>query len=266
MEYLFDKWDDVRKRIAGKPLFIFLDFDGTLAPIVERPEAASLPAETKELLRKLSAEPRFKLAFISGRSLADVKEKVGLKNVIYSGNHGLEIEGPKIKFEPLVSAGYKTLMRGIKSELAKGIAAIKGALLEDKGLSLSLHYRLVAPRQLLDLRMIFRDAIAPHRLKGKIKVNKGKKVFEVRPAMEWDKGKIVLWLLARESFAAGEKEIVPVYLGDDLTDEDVFRALKNKGLTVLVGNGRPSAAAYYVKDHRQVQRFLKMLLESRLDR
>ncbi|MFA5114796.1 MAG: trehalose-phosphatase [Candidatus Omnitrophota bacterium] len=263
MEYLFDKWNDVQEKIGGRPLFIFLDFDGTLAPIVERPEAASLPAETKELLRELSAEPRFKLAFISGRSLADIKEKIGLQNVIYSGNHGLEIEGPRIKFEPLVSAGYKTLIRSIKSELAKGSAAIKGALLEDKGLSLSLHYRLVAPRQLSALRRIFRDAILPHRLKGKIMVNRGKKVFEVRPAMEWDKGKIVLWLLARESFAAKDGGIVPVYAGDDLTDEDAFRALKRKGLTILVGNSRPSAAGYYVRDHSEMRRFLKMLLEDR---
>jgi len=266
MVYLFDNWEELRKALEGKYIFIFLDYDGTLVPIVDKPEKAIIPVSLKALLRRLSDNPRFKLAFISGRSLEDIKSKIGLKNVIYSGNHGLEIEGPKIKFQPLVSPRYKLTLRHIKNDLQQKISSIRGAFVEDKGLSLSLHYRLADKKDIPKVKTIFHETVILYLIRNRIKIKAGKMVLEVRPHLEWDKGKIVLWLLARQRFTLKGKEVVPIYIGDDETDEDAFKVLKNNGITVFVGKPRPSYARYYLKDADEVKEFLKRILIIGADR
>jgi len=206
------------------------------------------------------------LAIISGRSLKDIKNMVGLKNIIYSGNHGLEIEGPKIKFKIPLPAGYTSVLRQIKNDLKKKLFTIKGAFLEDKGLSLSLHYRLVNKKNMALLKSIFDEATTAYRIKNKIKIRPGKMMFEIRPPIKWDKGKIVLWLLRRERFVLKDNNLLPVYIGDDLTDEDAFGALKNKGLTVFVGGKKASRAKFYLKNHQEVREFLKRILRLQKDK
>ncbi|MGE5197197.1 MAG: trehalose-phosphatase, partial [Deltaproteobacteria bacterium] len=114
MDYLFKKWNEIKAKLKDKYLFIFLDFDGTLIPIAATPEKAVLPGSTKKLLEKISKSQRLKMAFISGRALDNIEQKIGLRDVIYSGNHGLEIEGPGIKFRPLVPPGYRKVLERIK--------------------------------------------------------------------------------------------------------------------------------------------------------
>lgn len=189
MEYLFKHWDRLKEELSNRYIMLFLDYDGTLTLIVETPEKAILREETKGLLKKLSNSPRLKLAFISGRTLEDIKNKVGLKNVIYSGNHGLELEGPKIKFELLVSPRYKMILGHIKNDLQQKISSIRGAFVEDKGLSLSLHYRLVDKKNIPQVKTIFHETIILYLVRNKIKIKTGKMVLEVRPPSEWDKGK-----------------------------------------------------------------------------
>lgn len=256
MQYLFNKWDTLKEELKDRYLFIFLDFDGTITPIVDTPEKAILPEATKRLLDDISRNPRLKLAFISGRTLKDIKERVGLKNAIYSGNHGLELEGPKIKHEPIVSLRYKDILERIKDDLTQKLSPIKGALVEDKGLSLSIHYRLVAKEKVPFVKTAFHEAIILYLVRGKIKIKFGKKVLEVRPPDESDKGKMVLWLLTRQIFAANNESVYPVYIGDDVTDEDAFKALKDKGLTLFVGKPKKSYARYYVKNSNEVVKFL----------
>jgi len=260
MDYLFNAWEEIKARLKDKLLFIFLDFDGTLTPIVATPEKAALSQETRGVLERISGNPELKLAFISGRSLKDIKNKIGLENVIYSGNHGLEIEGPKIKFEPLISAGFRKILERIKSELENKLVSVKGAFVEDKGLSLSFHYRLVEEKQIPLAKAAFHEVTLSD-LEGKrIKIKPGKKVLQVVPASGWDKAKMVLWILAREEvFTSEKKDICPVYIGDDLTDEDVFNALKKRGLTVFVGESNQSNAQYYLKNPREVLDFLKRI-------
>ena len=264
MNYFFDKWDILKDRLRDKYLFIFLDFDGTLAPIAWTPDEAVLPGGIKRMLKELSKKTSCRIAIISGRSLSDLKRKFGgLKGIVYSGNHGLEIEGPKIKFSPLVSSGYLMAIKTIKNILLGKIRAVKGALLEDKKLSLSLHYRLVDERQVNTVKTIFHETAIRYLAGGRIRVKEGKKVLEIRPPLEWDKGKVVLWLLSREKFAKYGREILPVYVGDDLTDEDAFKVLKRIGITVFVGkpSRRPSGAQYYVKDTGEVAILLRNILE-----
>jgi len=261
MQYLFHCWDSILRRIGKSNVFIFLDFDGTLAPIASAPEKAVLPVAVRKLLRKASKNPRIRLAIISGRQLEDIKNKIRIKNIIYSGNHGLQLEGPKIKFNPFVPSRYQRLLGKIKCDLRKKTAPIKGVYIEDKGPVLSLHYRLVDKNEIPVVKTIFLETVITHSVARRIKTTQGKMVFEVRPPLEWDKGKIVSWLLARRIFAVEPAKVIALYIGDDTTDEDAFRQIRNKGLAVVVGRPRKSLAQYYVKDHNDVRKFLERIVK-----
>lgn len=260
MDYLFTQLSEVKEQLRNKFILLLLDYDGTLTPIVETPKKAVISKETKELLQRLSKNSHCALGIISGRALEDIKNTVGIKDIIYAGNHGLEIEGPKIKFESHVSPRLKSVIRNIAEELSKRLSSINGILLEDKGLTLSIHYRLVDKKDMPALETILFEVANPYTLRGKIKINSGKKVYEITPSVQWDKGKVALWLMARQQFASGENKVLPVYIGDDVTDEDAFKALKRKGLTIFVGGPGKSSADYYLKDAQEVARFLHLAL------
>jgi trehalose-phosphatase len=261
MKYLFMHWNKLKSKLSNKSIFLFLDYDGTLVPIVETPDKAVISKDIKELLDKVSKNPNCHIAIISGRLLKDIKNMIGLKDIIYAGNHGLEIEGPKIRFESQVSPRLKSIIRQIKENLENKLSGIKGVFIEDKGLTVSIHYRLVDKKDIPLLQNIFTEFISPYIIRDKIKINSGKKVYEIKPPVMWDKGKVVSWLLARQQFAQGEDKIFPIYIGDDITDEDAFRALKNKGLTIFAGELGVSGAQYYLKDTEEVIRFIQQILE-----
>jgi len=258
MRYFFKHWESLSAELKKKRVMLFLDYDGTLTPILETADKALIPKETKKLLYDLSAH--VKLAVISGRALSDLKKMVGVRGIIYSGNHGLEIEGAKLKFSAPLSSAYKNLLSEIKTGLENRLAGFKGVILEDKGFSLSLHYRLVDKDLLPRVQTIFHEATISPALKNRIKIRPGKRVWEIRPPVEWDKGKIILWLLAREKFASGDKPLLPIYAGDDTTDEDAFRALENRGITIFVGRPKKSSAQYYLNNVGEVTQFLKRIL------
>lgn len=261
MDYLFDGWNKIEKFLVNKHIFLFLDYDGTLTPIAETPKKAVISREAKGLLNKLSKNSHCTVAIISGRSLGDIKTVVGLKNIIYVGNHGLEIEGPKIKFESEIMPRLKAVIRHIYNDLVINLSGIKGVLIEDKRLTISVHYRLMDKKNMPFLRSVLAKVTEPYLVRNKVKINLGKKVYEIRPPTIWDKGKIVLWLLARQQFVSEDKNVLPIYFGDDMTDEDAFRALKRKGLTIIVGEQKSSSAEYYLKDAEEVTRFLHFILE-----
>lgn len=260
MRNIFYYWDELEKKLSNKYIMLFLDYDGTLTPIVETPDKAVISQNTKDLLVKLSASHHCKVAIISGRSLRDIRALVGLKDIIYAGNHGLEIEGPKIKFESQVSPRLKSIIRHIYEDAVSKLSKIKGVLIEYKRLTISVHYRLVDKKDNQEFLGIFNEITDPYIARGKIKINSGKKVYEIKPPVMWDKGKVVLWLLARQQFLLERNKILPIYIGDDVTDEDAFEALKNKGLTVFVGRPKKSNAQYYLKDPTEVIEFLKEIL------
>lgn len=261
MRYLFKYWDNLRKALTHSYLMLFLDYDGTLTPIVDKPNMANLSVRSKKLLKKLSKNCGCKLAIISGRALSEIKRMIGIKNIIYVGNHGLEIYGPKIKFINLTPLPYRAILKVIKNDLNRKISLIKNAFVEDKGFSLSLHYRLVNKRDVPWLKNTFHETLRFYVVNKKIKIKTGKKVFEIRPPRLWDKGKAALWLLGQEDRLEKGKEILPIYIGDDKTDEDAFKALKNKGLTITVGRSTSSGAKYYLKDTKEVIMFLNRILK-----
>lgn len=259
MDYLFNNWKEISKKLEKRYIFIFSDFDGTLTPIAKTPDKAMLPEEVRTSLEKIINSSRAKLAFISGRPIEDIKSKIGLKNAIYAGNHGLQIEGPRIKFEPLVSPRFRKVLERIKAKLQAKAFSFKGVLIEDKGLSLSLHYRLVEKKQIPQVKTIFHEAVIVPLVRNKIKIKYGKMMLEVRSPVNWDKGKAVLWLLARQIFVSETMQVLPIYIGDDSTDEDAFKALNKIGLTIFVGEPKQSSAKYYLRNPKEVADFLKRL-------
>jgi len=261
MKYLFNRWEEVERALAPGALLL-LDYDGTLTPIVERPELAILSPDMKELLKLISQH--YTLGIISGRSLADVKRLVGLEGIYYAGNHGFKIIGPGVELiKPEAERVRPTLVK-LCEELKEKLDNIKGAIVEDKGLTASVHYRLVAEDEFEHLKNIFEKAVGPHVDSGIVKITHGKKVFEIRPNVEWDKGKAVGWIC---DTVDPKRELTPVYVGDDQTDEDAFSALKEKGITILVSEVPIELnAKYFVKNIDEVKKFFEKLINLNVER
>jgi trehalose-phosphatase len=264
MKYLFSDWKKIEKSLKGKFVYLFLDYDGTLAPIADTPRKAVMPGRVKKLLRRLSEIPNCKIAIVSGRRVSDLEKRIRLKNIVYVGNHGFEIKGPKIKFKSYLSTRYRRSLEEIKAKLQKQLSTIKGAIVEDKGFSLGVHYRLVAKGNIPAVKNIFYAATIIHETRNTILVKTGKMALEIRPPISWDKGRVVLWLLNKRSFAMGNRKIktLPIYIGDDTTDEDAFESLKDKGLTIFVGKPKKTKARFYLKDTEEVVRFLEVTLKN----
>jgi len=260
MRYLFNYWNQLCQRLQDRPISLFLDYDGTLVPIAKTPQQAVIGQAARSLLFSLTQIPGYKLAIISGRSAQEVKKIVGLSKITYVGNHGLEIKGPGLNYEFPLPQGYKKLIKQINSKLIANLKNIKGAIVMFKGLTLSLHYRMVENKDLPLLEDRYKQLTWPYILQKEIKGFNGKKVFEIIPPVDWNKGSASLWLLKSKKFAGGKKNFLPIYIGDDTTDEDAFRVLRRRGLTIVVGKRRNSGAEYYLRNTREVLGFLRRLL------
>jgi trehalose 6-phosphate phosphatase len=234
-----------------------LDFDGTLAPIAGKPGLARLPPQSKRLLRRLSRLKRARVAIVSGRALDDVKRKVGLPRLIYVGNHGLEIEDLEGRrwTHPQARRQMK-LMRRLAKSIALELRGLPGVFVEDKGLTLSVHYRRL-PRFLSPAPIHERLAARLHGLERRVRLKLGKKVWEIRPALEWNKGFAVRRLMGRKV-----GEWTPVLVGDDHTDEEGFKSLGPEAITVRVGYKKGSHARFRLKSQKQVAALLEYFLRA----
>ena len=255
-------WPEIRGRIrSAGALALFLDYDGTLTPIVRHPSKAALSPATRVLLRSLSRQPGIWVAVVSGRSLKDVRRRVGVSRLYYVGNHGLEIQGPKLRHINPMAQRSRPVMEEIVGKLRQALQPVPKAWVEDKGLTLSVHYREAVPPDRLRVRSAFHDAVRPYREKRQVRVTAGRGVFEVRPPVRWTKGTVVNWLLAGRTALSRGGPVLPVYVGDDLTDEDAFQALGKRGITVVVGSANLlTRAQYRVGSAAEAVRFLRRLL------
>lgn len=262
MEHLLSSWSEVMVPLKSTSHILLLaDYDGTLTPIVDRPELANLSDEVRRLLQALVRLPLFTVGVISGRALSDLKGHVNVKGLIYVGNHGLEIETPESGPTNPSAEEIRPVLRTLNQLLNQNLSTIEGVIVEDKGLSLSVHYRQVENERSDEVKKIFDRTVSGARASGKIRITSGKKVYEVRPAVDWDKGKAVALLI--EKYAGGDN-LLPIYLGDDITDEDGFRAIENHGggISVFVGDKRENMSArYFLKSPDEVLKFLNMLLD-----
>lgn len=265
MEYLLFVWPEVVRRVRNaEHILLLTDYDGTLTPIVERPELAELPDTTRLLLQKLAHHRKFQVGIISGRAIGDLKELVGIDGIIYAGNHGLEIEGPGVKFINPLAEDLMPLLRLLHRVLVQTLTAIKGAFVEDKGLTLSVHYRQVDESQVSEVANAVESIVSTSRSVGKIKTTTGKKVYEIRPAVDWDKGKAIQLLM--EKHTRKKRGPLVIFLGDDRTDEDGFKVVnKCGGLSIFIGEeNTESIATYFLRSPYEVERFLELLLDPKV--
>ncbi len=235
-----------------RQLAIFLDYDGTLTPIVTSPEQATLSNSTRQALRELA--DLVPVAILSGRDLDDVRRLVNIDGIVYAGSHGFDIAGPR-GLQKQVATEFLPIIDLAEKELKEKLASIPGALMERKRFSIAAHYRNVAGSDVTKIEQAVNKVAANHSELRKID---SKKVYELQPNVDWNKGKAVLLLL--KSLELDGQAVLPIYIGDDLTDEDVFRALDERGAGIVVSNQpRLTAARYTLKDPVEVERFLREL-------
>jgi len=260
---LLRSWPDVADRISRSAhVLLCFDYDGTLTPIVATPEAALLTEETRDLLRSLSRHPRYRLAIVSGRALREIRSMVGIDGLIYAGNHGLELDGNSLRFIHPAARSARPAIEESARQLHRALDGIAGVRIEDKDLSLSIHFRQVKPEDLDRTLGIIRGITHGPVERGEVKITDGKKVIEIRPPVDWDKGKIVNRLEYEISRAEDAGTLLTIYTGDDRTDEDAFRAIGDSGVTIRVGGANvQSSARYYLEDVPRVRIFMNRLLE-----
>ncbi len=238
-------WRSLPPRIANQPaVLLLLDFDGTLSDIVARPEDATLRSGNSELLEALSREPGYTVGIISGRGIDDVSQRVGVEGLVYAGNHGLEIRGSGLQYRhPAAAAAIPVLARAA-DRLAAALADIPGAQVENKTLTLTVHYRRTPEERHERVAAIFREVTGHLVAQGICRVTGAKSALELRPALDWHKGRALE--VIRRRLAPGA---FPIYIGDDATDEDAFRAAQSAGgAGVFVGPPDAASSAEYGLD------------------
>jgi trehalose-phosphatase len=244
-------------RMGNKKPAIFFDYDGTLTPIVSQPEDAILDDEMRETVKKTATH--FPVAIVSGRDTNDIKELVNLDELVYAGSHGYHIIGPDnlyLEHEeaqailPLLDQLEKSLKMELKPQ-------IKGSKIDRKKYAIAVHYRNVEDGDVKKLKEYVKETVAND---NRLKLGKGKKVLEIKPSIDWHKGKAVHWLLDRLNLDNGNN--IPIYFGDDVTDEDAFREIIDDGIGIIIGeHDHPTAAHYSLKDEKEVALFLSYLIE-----
>jgi trehalose-phosphatase len=238
------KKDINKKSKSVKKILFFLDYDGTLTPIKKTPSLARIPKSVKEIILKLSRQQNTEVFIISGRSLQDIKKFVNIRGITYAGNHGMELSGPGIKYENKIAKSLKPNIQKCINRLKK-VITIQGVLFENKGYTASIHYRLVKSRDLANFRKIFLKHIEELKKIYKIEVTLGKKIFEIRPKVKWNKGESIKWILSKKNY---QKKCLPICIGDDITDEDSFKTIGKRGITILVSRSKKRTNAQYVID------------------
>lgn len=241
----------------GKKIFLFTDYDGTLTPIVDKPELAILDEDMKKILQSLTR--KINVTVVSGRSLADIKKLVSLKNIYYSGNHGFEIEVGDKKIELKRARKFLPLLSEAEEMLKK--IKINGLLLEKKKYSLAFHYRLVKAEEAERIKKRVKEVAE----KLGLKLKYGKKVIELMPRIRWDKGEAIKWII--KNLNIDVKNSLIIYMGDDLTDEDAFKAVNAvEGVSILVVSKdayETTSAKYFLKGIEEVREFLSWLAQNK---
>jgi len=253
--------DDLNARLAGRKPAVFLDYDGTLTPIVDRPEDALIAESMREAVRGLAGH--CPVCVVSGRDRPVVQELMGLDNLIVAGSHGFDIWSPTGgDIEKDMAAEFTGLLESVKARLHAVMDPIEGALVEPKKASVAAHYRLVSEVERPKVKEVV-DAILAEN-PDTLKVTPGKMVFEIQPKIDWDKGKAVLYLL--EALGLDGDDVMPMYMGDDHTDEHAFAALEDRGIGVFVGRAddpevgtRTTYAHFILNTMAEVEQFLDSL-------
>jgi trehalose 6-phosphate synthase/phosphatase len=251
----FEAWLGIR--LSGYRVALFLDYDGTLTPIVDHPHGARLAPSMRRALAACAARADTDVAIISGRSLSDLEDTVGVPGLTYAGNHGFEITGPELEaFRHPDLVHFTEKLTALAAELDR--LAVDGGWVERKALTLTLHYRAVESARRAPLVERARATIAAAGFQPRDALC----AIEARPPIGWDKGQAVLHIMRQRYGPAWSERVRIIYLGDDLTDEDAFRVLAGLGVTFRVGSADSlSLADRRLPNVEAVQALLEWLAE-----
>ena len=258
------------QRLDGRRPAVFLDYDGTLTPIVDRPQDAVISDSMRDAVRRLAE--RTTVCVVSGRDRPVIDQWMGIDGLVVAGSHGFDIGGHRdgtVRHDAVT--GFEDLLSTVTDRLNTEVGSIEGAAIEPKRFSVAVHYRLVAPEQQRSVTAAVDTLLAEY--PDQLKVTPGKMVYEIQPKVDWDKGKAVQYL--RHALGVEGDEFVSLYLGDDITDEDAFLALKQSddgpGIGVVVADlgdpeqaGRTTAADFVLESTGEVQQFLNTLAHAGL--
>jgi len=259
-QLLLEDLEEVGSRIASAPyLLVCLDFDGTLAAIADSPDKVRLEPETRSLLGELAQRPGVTLAVISGRNRAELQSLINLPDLIYAGNHGLEISGPGFVFVEPTASACREHVQALAAELSARLASIPDAIVEDKRLTLSVHDRKVSDEKQDEVRRLVHAALANSA--HPFQMTAGDRIYDIRPRVAWDKGVAVNWIRKQ----IGKPNALVIYLGDDAPDEDAFAGLQDD-VTIKVGLDGETVARYRLETLADVRRFLCWLSSRRSSR
>ncbi|MHA6795552.1 trehalose-phosphatase [Pseudonocardia bannensis] len=253
--------DRFTAQLAGRRPAVFLDYDGVLTPIVDRPEDALISDGMRDTVRALAR--RCPVCVVSGRDRTVVQQLMGIDDLVVAGSHGFDIWSPQ---EGTIAhdagSGFSDLIAKVTDRLRSDLGAVPGVVIEPKKASVALHYRLVDPDQHPRTAATVDAVLAEY--EGQLKVTPGKMVYELQPKIDWNKGRAVEYLLT--TLGLDSDDVVPLYLGDDVTDEDAFRVLSGRGVGIIVGHpddpevaGRPTAADFVLSSPAEVERLLSTL-------
>ena len=243
--------------ITGKKLVFFLDYDGTLTPIVDRPDLAIMAEDMRDAVKAVAK--KHMVAIVSGRMREDVQNLVKIDGIFYAGSHGFDIEGPGgfSMIQPKAKESIPVVSRLIET-LKKELKDVEGALVEEKKFSVAVHYRLVKEKYWEDIKKVVEKVVKNEDM---VRLMSGKMVYEILPNMEWDKGKAIRWIMDAMKISWSDSSIV--YIGDDVTDEFAFRAIRTRGTGILVADQpKESAADFRVETPDDVKKIFSEILEA----
>lgn len=248
-------FDRFTGRLHGRRLVLFLDYDGTMTPIVPRPEDAVLSDSMRQLVRQLA--DRVTVGIISGRDLDDVRGMVKLDDLYYAGSHGFDVRGPGgVRMQHEAALELLPELDAAEHELDDALRDIDGVFVERKRFALAVHYRSAADAAVTRVEQAVDQVLTDH---ARLRKRGGKKIFELQPDVPWDKGHAVRWLLEQ---VEPDADTLPVYIGDDTTDEDAFAMLAESGVGIRVGDpGEPTRAHMILRDTDELAQFLDALLQ-----
>jgi alpha,alpha-trehalase len=243
-----DKLKGMKKEQIREKIVFFLD--GALAPITSQSTGAH-PA-LRELVKQLASF--CKVVLVSGQDPVDPVGRAGLEGLIQAGNHGFDIrlDNGRTMQHPGAAAYLPHLLKAWQA-LHRLLEGVEGARIEPRKYAIAVHYRHVSPEK---VEQVLEAVYRAGQSSGRLKIRIGEKVLELHPAMVWDRGKAVAWIM--EAMQLNPATVVPIYLGDD-GSEEAFRSIKDTGIGILVGGYREhTSAVYRLKDMAEVGQLLQI--------
>jgi trehalose 6-phosphate phosphatase len=252
------EWPRIKKELRTRLVLLLINYEGILVPAP--PSVFHLDHNLRELLISLRSKSNLTVGIISGLKLSSLQDLIRINGMYYSGNYGLEIRGPEIEFIHPACTQDTPELQSLKTSLQERLSEINGISIEDYGLSLYLYYPLLDNGQKDLVRERVNVQVQPYITEGKLRVLEGKDNMEILQVVNWDKGRVVKMF---ENLVASRKSHpLVIYFGaDHSTDEDAFRAIRGRGIGVLVGRKNVTSAGYYLSGYSEVVDFL-LLLES----